>query len=939
MMRDMFVKTPFALTFKVYMFNVKNPDEAQNGGRPIVEQVGPYIFDEWKEKWDLVDDEKEDTVEYDMKNTFIFRPDLTLPLTGREIVTIPHPLLMGALIVTKRESDTLLPMVIEGLDAILHNPTTPFLTASVMDILFNGVPLDCTGEVFSAEAICAKLVNDGGLPKINETHVAFSLFTKANGTSMGRFKAYRGVKNVHDMGRVIEYNGEPEMDTWDGDICNQFKGTDSTIFPPFLTKEEGLWAFAPDLCRSLGTEYIGKSKYMGIKLDHFSINFPDLREHEELQCFCRDPPDGCPPKGVIELYQCVEFPMTGSKPQFLDGDPKLIEDIGGLSPNKEDHDIFIHYDLMTAAALSAAKRLQFNLDIEPVEEYPLMKDLKNVMFPLFWVEEGVNLNKTWVNMFKMLVRVKTGNNVIRWLFVTFGLIGAILSAYLLVQNEDKILKVTPVETSKAPSGGSISENILTNFLIVPTIVRFFMSRKMNMKPGHYLRKVHKRLDLHASYYLWNITNPEEVQNNGAKPIMKEVGPYVFDIRREKINQEDNDKDDTWTFDSYSFYKFRPDLSAPLTGDEKLVMLNNILVAGAVKFQLERPPTVNFMEAAINAIFDNPTSIYFHTTAREILFDGVSIDCSVKVFAAKTVCSFLKKDIRIRPNDATGIYNFAILNGVRRFTTKRGAKDPHDVGRITEFNGEPQLYKFSGELEACNKFNGSDRTMFPAFQTKDELVWAFVFDACRSVVGRYKKKQWMKGIKAYYKEYNFLDPELPSECNKNEFYPEIPSGTMNIHPCTEVFVIVSHPHFLRGDKKLLEMVEGLHPNEDLHSSGIYFDLDSGAPIKTYERAQVNTLLLPVPEIPIMANVPEAFVPFYWYTEIFDLDKISIAWILLSNYTNYFFSFLCYPLMILSLGMIGALTFIFMTNRIPGTPEVGENSHKNIEVAVIEINNPQ
>lgn len=49
---------------------------------------------EWKEKWDLVDNDEKDTVEYDMKNTFIFRPKDTLPLTGREIVTIPHPLVM-----------------------------------------------------------------------------------------------------------------------------------------------------------------------------------------------------------------------------------------------------------------------------------------------------------------------------------------------------------------------------------------------------------------------------------------------------------------------------------------------------------------------------------------------------------------------------------------------------------------------------------------------------------------------------------------------------------------------------------------------------------------------------------------------------------------------------------------------------------------------------
>lgn len=67
-------------------------------------------------------------------------------------------------------------MVIEGLDIILGNPTSSFLTGSVMDILFDGIPLDCSASNFAAEAICAALVNDGGLPRINDTHVGFAMF-------------------------------------------------------------------------------------------------------------------------------------------------------------------------------------------------------------------------------------------------------------------------------------------------------------------------------------------------------------------------------------------------------------------------------------------------------------------------------------------------------------------------------------------------------------------------------------------------------------------------------------------------------------------------------------------------------------------------------------------------------------------------------------------
>lgn len=47
---------------------------------------------EWKEKFDLVDDDVEDTLMYHYKNKFNFRRDLSGPgLTGNEIITMPHP--------------------------------------------------------------------------------------------------------------------------------------------------------------------------------------------------------------------------------------------------------------------------------------------------------------------------------------------------------------------------------------------------------------------------------------------------------------------------------------------------------------------------------------------------------------------------------------------------------------------------------------------------------------------------------------------------------------------------------------------------------------------------------------------------------------------------------------------------------------------------------
>lgn len=42
----------------------------------------------------LNEDENEDSVTFDLINTYKFRPDLTKGLTGNEIVTVPHMMLM-----------------------------------------------------------------------------------------------------------------------------------------------------------------------------------------------------------------------------------------------------------------------------------------------------------------------------------------------------------------------------------------------------------------------------------------------------------------------------------------------------------------------------------------------------------------------------------------------------------------------------------------------------------------------------------------------------------------------------------------------------------------------------------------------------------------------------------------------------------------------------
>lgn len=67
------------------------------------------------------------------------------------------------------------------------------------------------------------------------------------------------------------------MDVWSDDKCNEIKGTDSTIFAPFIKKEQELWAFEPAMCRSLTPVYEKPSSYAGLPTLRYQLDLGDIR--------------------------------------------------------------------------------------------------------------------------------------------------------------------------------------------------------------------------------------------------------------------------------------------------------------------------------------------------------------------------------------------------------------------------------------------------------------------------------------------------------------------------------------------------------------------------------------------------------------------------------------------------------------------------------------
>jgi hypothetical protein len=55
---------------------------------------------------------------------------------------------------------------------------------------------------------------------------------------------------------------------------------------------------------------------------------------------------------------------------------------------------------ISGTPLQGQKRLQFSMEVEPIEEMEMMSKLPSMLLPFVWVEEGVQLNKTYTNLLK-----------------------------------------------------------------------------------------------------------------------------------------------------------------------------------------------------------------------------------------------------------------------------------------------------------------------------------------------------------------------------------------------------------------------------------------------------------------------------------------------------------------------------------------------------------
>ncbi|XP_021955450.1 lysosome membrane protein 2 [Folsomia candida] len=412
------------LYMNVYILNVTNPNTINTDGAPTYAQVGPYAFRQRRRKINLSQADGERLVTYEQKTYYFFDPEVSgsnLRETDEiNILNLPFYGFIGAMY---RETIGIPGFVDHIANNILPNEklTRPI---TVGQLMFDGL-----NATYLIEAIRPNQT----IPPADQ--IIFGLYLGTNGTSDNiAYKIHTGVGDSSVFGTIVTVNGSTDLGFWNPlSECDAVKGTDGSIFPPFVTKGRTVEIYSSDICRSLYLRYDKEEEVKGIKGYRFTVPkeaLEDPRTNKDNMCYC-SPQDqalnACLGAGTIDVSACKGSPFVMSTPFFLDGDEKYSAKTG-LRPARDLHETALVIEPNSGALLKANKRIQLNFNFKqfPNTSINAFRNIENMIFPILWIDESMEFTDDNAEDLKdELLNPKKAIETWRWVVLGVG-IGLIL---------------------------------------------------------------------------------------------------------------------------------------------------------------------------------------------------------------------------------------------------------------------------------------------------------------------------------------------------------------------------------------------------------------------------------------------------------------------------------------------------------------------------------
>ncbi|XP_068190453.1 lysosome membrane protein 2-like isoform X2 [Antennarius striatus] len=407
-------KTPPPPVFmEFFFFNVTNVDEFLEGAKPQVQQVGPYTYREYRYKENVSAVENASKVSAHTTKTFVFLSDKSVgdPAVDR-ITTVNIP---AWAVMTKLKGS--------------------FWKANFVSILMNSLG----SGLFTTRSVDELLwgYEDPLLVRVSATNreveKVFGLMYKKNGSNAGEMVYHTGQDNYLDYGRVDTWAGQSQLTFWTSNQSNSINGTDGSAFHPLLSKDERIYIFTPDLCRSIYMEFEKDVEVKGIPAYRFTPPRSVLASKEENPAnegFCVKPQE-CLGTGVLKVSPCRKgAPVVASFPHFHLADEKYVAAIGGMAPQSRHHQTFLDLNPTTGVIVRANKRAQVNILLSRILGFPKTRTVNETIFPVMFLNESVVIDDaSAAKLQKLLLIVSLGSN---FPLIIVGLGAITLAAFIVL---------------------------------------------------------------------------------------------------------------------------------------------------------------------------------------------------------------------------------------------------------------------------------------------------------------------------------------------------------------------------------------------------------------------------------------------------------------------------------------------------------------------------
>ncbi|XP_025412852.1 scavenger receptor class B member 1-like isoform X2 [Sipha flava] len=372
---EMWKKPDAEIYLKVYIFNITNREAFLSGEDEKIkfQEVGPYIYRENSEH---------KNVTFNKNGTLSMTP--VFPLTwvpelnsGREddILILPNIALLSFASVMA-DASMITRMAVNLL--IRQTNSKPFIEQTAKEFMFGYKSVLVTiGNKFLPSWIAFDKL--GLIDRMYE-------FTGDSAT------VYTGEDDVKKSGIIENYNTRPYLPQWPAAPCNTVTGaSDGTKFPSMLSPDDTPMFFRKSLCRSMPmVRTTDMMIHNGLKVYKYIFKNGTLdngAENPENKCFCRK--NKCLTSGLVDVTDCYYgFPIALSYPHFYKADESLVNAVGGLNPNQEQHETYFFINPLTGLPTQLYVRMQINLALGDISNMANTERCSNVVIPLVWTEIG-----------------------------------------------------------------------------------------------------------------------------------------------------------------------------------------------------------------------------------------------------------------------------------------------------------------------------------------------------------------------------------------------------------------------------------------------------------------------------------------------------------------------------------------------------------------------